>query len=318
MNTWQLPAGISQITGKQALAFETLRRQLLDLYASRGFELVIPPMVEYTESLTLNAETLNLKTFQFLDPASGKMLGVHADITPQIARIDAKRNSTKIEKYCYINAILQTCSDDFYTSRSPIQTGAELYGDLSISADVELIELMLESLNLLDISPIVLSLSNIALFNALIDAELLSAEQKDQLRQIFKTQSTPDLAAFLQNNSIKNAPLFTALINLKGGKDVLNESLGIFAKIPEAIAAIKDLMAIGQQLDGKNIEVIYDLAQLKVYEYHTGIVFCAYHIDYPKALAQGGRYNNLGKSCKQSEIDRAASGFSFDLKFLAQ
>ena len=113
MSTWQLPEGIDELTGDRALAFESVRRSLLDLYADKGFGLVIPPMVEYVDSLLLTSDSVDEKTFKFLDPVSGKMLGVHADITPQIARIDAKKASNKVEKYCYVNAILQTKADDF-------------------------------------------------------------------------------------------------------------------------------------------------------------------------------------------------------------
>ena len=117
MKTWQLPEGIDELSDNQALNFEMLRRQLIDLYTEKGFGLVIPPMVEHVDSLLLTSDSVNEKTFKFLDPVSGKMLGVHADITPQIARIDARRASNSIEKYCYINAILQTRADDFYDSR---------------------------------------------------------------------------------------------------------------------------------------------------------------------------------------------------------
>ncbi len=315
MNTWQLPEGIDELTGDQALKFEMLRRSLIDLYADKGFGLVVPPMVEHVDSLLLTSDSVNEKTFKFLDPVSGKMLGVHADITPQIARIDAKRASNNIEKYCYINAILQTSADDFYDSRSPIQAGAELYGSKDTLADVEIIELMLESLKLLSIDSIVISLGNVAIFDALISQESLSIAQTAELRQIFAHRSTPDLAVFIANNSLSNASMFTALMKLEGDSTVLDQALDLFSAYPEALIAIKDLKAIDQQLQEKDIQAIYDLAELQTYEYHTGVVFSAYNENYSKALAQGGRYNGIGESFGQS---RAATGFSFDLKFLSQ
>jgi ATP phosphoribosyltransferase regulatory subunit len=315
MSTWQLPEGIDELTGDRALAFESIRRQLLDLYAGRGFGLVIPPMVEYVESLLLTSNSVDEKTFKFLDSASGKMLGVHADITPQIARIDAKRASDKVEKYCYVNAILQTKADDFYASRSPIQAGAELYGSDDISADVEVIELMLESLKLLSIAPIVLSLGNVAIFNALIAQEGLSGEQVSKLRQIFARRSAPDLEVFLSNSALNNADKFTALMKLEGGADVLDEALKIFSDLPKAKSSIEDLIKINTRLNASDLEVVIDLAELKAYEYHTGVVFSAYNENYSKALAQGGRYNGLSASFGKA---RAATGFSFDLKFLSQ
>jgi len=315
MSTWQLPEGIDELTGDRALAFESIRRQLLDLYADKGFGLVIPPMVEYVESLLLTSNSVDEKTFKFLDSISGKMLGVHADITPQIARIDAKRASDKVEKYCYVNAILQTKADDFYASRSPIQAGAELYGSDEIAADVEVIELMLESLKLLSISPIVLSLGNVAIFNALISQEDLSGEQVTKLRQIFARRSTPDLAKFIGSTALNNADKFSALMKLEGNVSILDKALNVFSDLPEAKSAIEDLIKISTQLNTADVEVIIDLAELKAYEYHTGVVFSAYNEDYSKALAQGGRYNGLSASFGKA---RAATGFSFDLKFLSQ
>ena len=315
MSTWQLPEGIDELTGAQALAFESVRRRLLDLYAEQGFGLVIPPMAEYVESLLLTSDSIDQKTFKFLDSASGKMLGIHADITPQIARIDAKRASNVVEKYCYVNAILQTKADDFYASRSPIQAGAELYGAKDIAADIEVIDLMLQSLELLSIQPIVLSLGNVAIFNRLIAQEDLSNEQALNLRQIFVKRCNPDLAVFLSDNKLNNTDKFSALMDLEGDVSVLDEALLVFNDLPEAQSAIEDLIKISAQLNTSNIDIVFDLAQLKSYEYHTGVVFSAYHQDYSKALAQGGRYNSISKSFGQS---RAATGFSFDLKFLLQ
>jgi len=315
MNTWQLPDGIDELTGESALKFEMLRRGLIDLYTEKGFGLVVPPMVEHVDSLLLTSDSVNEKTFKFLDPSSGKMLGVHADITPQIARIDAKRANNNIEKYCYINAILQTSADDFYDSRSPIQAGAELYGSVETSADVEVIELMLESLKLLSIDSIIISLGNVVIFDALINQEALSPTQITELRHIFSHRSMPDLSVFISNNLLLNAPIFSALMKLEGGQDVLDKAAILFAEFPKALVAIKDLQSINKQLQDKNIQATYDLAELKTYEYHTGVVFSAYNENYSKALAQGGRYNGIGEAFGQS---RAATGFSFDLKFLSQ
>ncbi len=315
MKSWQLPEGIDELSGNQALNFEIQRRQLIDLYTEKGFGLVIPPMVEYVDSLLLTSDSVNEKTFKFLDPVSGKMLGVHADITPQIARIDARRASVSIEKYCYINAILQTSADDFYDSRSPIQAGAELYGSNEISADIEVIELMLESLKILSIDPVIISLGNVAIFDALMADELLDSDQAAELRHIFAHRSSPDLAVFINKYPLVNAPFFNVLIKLEGDNSVLNQALDLFINFPNAISAIKDLQAIDQALKGKNIQVSYDLAELQTYEYHTGIVFSAYNQNYSKALSQGGRYNGIGESFGHS---RAATGFSFDLKFLSQ
>ena len=315
MSTWQLPEGIDELTGDRALAFESLRRSLLDLYIDQGYELVIPPMAENIESLLLTSDSVDEKTFKFLDPASGKMLGVHADITPQIARIDAKKNTTDIQKYCYINAILQTKADDFYASRSPIQAGAELYGMANIDADIEMIQLMLSSLQLLNIKPVVLSLGNVGIFNTLIELEDITSVCASQLRQIFVKRSLPDLEDFLSNNTLVNSEIFRVLMQLEGELEVLDTALDVFKDFKPIYQKIQDLVQISQQLNLDETQIVIDLAELKAYEYHSGLVFSAYNEDYSKAIAQGGRYNSLSESFGHS---RAATGFSFDLKFLSQ
>lgn len=311
MGVPNLPEGVDDLSGFEAQNFESNRRKLLDLYAEKGFEMVVVPMVENIESLLLTSESLNLKTFKFLDPISGKMLGVAADTTPQIARIDAKRASKKQEKYCYINPILQTAADDFTSSRTPIQAGAELYGSNDLDADIELIKLMLESLDLIGINNIVLSLGNVAIFNSLLAEENLQPNIAAKLRQIFITRSTPDLELFLQDNNINLADKFTALMRLEGGIEVLDEASKIFQNTPKALSAIKNLSIIAKRLDSQNIDLVFDLAELKVFEYHTELVFSAYHQNYSKALAKGGRYDTLSQSFGSG---RAATGFSFDLK----
>ena len=316
MNNWQLPEGIDELTGEQAVTFESIRRRLLDLYQSWGYELVVPPMVEYIESLILTSNSVDQKTFKFLDSSSGRMLGVHSDITPQIARIDSKRSKPdKTDRYCYINAILKTKADDFYTSRSPIQAGAELYGYKGIEADIEVIELMLASLSILNIQGLTLSLGNTAIFNALCEAAELDKQDIETLRDIFKRKSLPDLDVFLKDNTIKEADKFSALISLDGDDQVLDRALKVFADFPSVVEAINDLIKLNKVFNGNGINLMFDLGEVKAYEYHNGIVFAAYHPNYSKALAQGGRYNGLSQSFG---VSRDATGFSFDLKFLIQ
>jgi len=316
MNNWQLPEGIDELTGEQAVTFESIRRRLLDLYQSWGYELVVPPMVEYIESLILTSNSVDQKTFKFLDSSSGRMLGVHSDITPQIARIDSKRSKPdKTDRYCYINAILQTKADDFYASRSPIQAGAELYGYKGIEADIEVIELMLASLSILNTQGLTLSLGNTAIFNALCEATELDKQDIATLRDIFKRKSVPDLDAFLKDNAIKEADKFSALISLDGDDQVLDRALKVFADFPMVVEAINDLIKLNKVFNGNGVNIMFDLGEVKAYEYHNGIVFAAYHPSYSKALAQGGRYNGLSQSLG---VSRDATGFSFDLKFLIQ
>jgi len=314
MSNWQLPEGIDELTGNQANAFESARRELLDLYQSWGYEIVVPPMIEYADNLVLNSKSIDDKTFKFLDSASTRMLGVHSDITPQVARIDSKRdNSEDIYRYCYINAILQTKADDFYASRSPIQAGVELYGFKGIDADIEVIILMLSSLNILGISSPTLSLGNTAIFNALCDSANLEDKDKSALRDIFRRKSVPDLNNFLSQNQIKESSKFKSLVNLDGDAKVLDDALKIFQGMPSIIEAINDLRKLNNFFKDYDIKLMFDLGEVKAYEYHDGIVFAAYSEKFSKAIAQGGRYDGLSQSFDST---REATGFSFDLKFL--
>ena len=316
MSNWQLPEGIDELTGDQAITFEQSRRDLLDLYQSWGYEVVVPPMIEFAETLVLNSKSIDEKTFKFLDSISGKMLGVHSDITPQIARIDSKRvKSERVDRYCYINAILQTKADDFYASRSPIQAGAELYGFKGIDADIEIITLMIESLTLLGLNGVTLSLGNTSIFNALCDSAKLNPKESEKLRDIFRRKSIPDLNNFLKNNQIQDGNKFKELISLDGSEAVLDKANSVFNGIPSALSAIDDLRKLHVFFKDHNIKLMFDLGEVKAYEYHDGVVFAAYHDSFSKALAQGGRYSGLTKSFGSS---RDATGFSFDLKFLVQ
>jgi ATP phosphoribosyltransferase regulatory subunit len=314
MSNWQLPEGIDELTGDQANAFESARRDLLDLYQSWGYEIVVPPMIEYADNLVLNSKSIDDKTFKFLDSVSARMLGVHSDITPQIARIDSKRtNYGDINRYCYINAILQTKADDFYASRSPIQAGVELYGFKGIDADIEVIVLMLSSLNILGISTPTLSLGNTAIFNTLCDSANLQVNNKSALRDIFRRKSIPDLDNFLSQNQIKESEKFKSLISLDGDERVLDDALEVFKGMPLVIEAINDLRKLNDFFKGYDTELMFDLGEVKAYEYHDGIVFAAYKDKFSKAIAQGGRYDGLSESFGST---REATGFSFDLKFL--
>jgi len=315
MSKWQLPEGIDELVGSQAESFEKVRRSLLDLYQNYGYKLAIPPIVEYIDTLELNCESINQKTFKFIDPCSGKMLGVHSDNTPQISRIDSREeDSNSINRYCYINSILKTKADDFYTSRSPIQAGVELYGFEEIQADIEIIEIMIFSIFKLGIKNLTLSFGDASIFNKLADLSGLNNEKIEVLRNIFKRKSIPDLDCFLQKNNVIKADSFKFLISLVGDVEILAKARKYFCDIPEIIKSIDSLVYLSSCFSYLDVEIIFDIGELKSYDYHNGLVFAVYHKDFSKALAQGGRYNSLISTTKT----RTATGFSMDLKFLMQ
>lgn len=314
MSKWQLPDGIDELVGLQSESFEKIRRSLLDLYKSYGYQLVIPPMVEYVDTLEPDCESTKQKMFKFIDPASGKMLGVHADNTPQISRIDARKDNNSVNRYCYINSILKTQADDFYASRSPIQAGVELYGFNGIEADIEVIEIMILSILEMGIKNLVLCLGDASIFNKLVNLSALNKEQVAKLKNIFRRKSIPDLDYFLEKNDIENADKFKFLISLVGDKSSLNKAREYFYDIEDILKSIDSLEYLSSSLSYLDIEVIFDIGELKSYDYHNGLVFAIYHKDFFKSLAQGGRYNNVFSHDK----NRFATGFSMDLKFLMQ
>lgn len=315
--SWQLPEGIDEIVFEKALLLEKIRRKLLDKYIANGYKLVIPPMLGFLESQYLISETLDLKTFKVVDQFTGKMMGIHADTTPQIARIDAKySNKSDVSKFCYINPILQTTKDDFYSSRSFLQAGAEIYGLKSLTADLEIVKLMLESIAIIGYKDLVLNLGHIGIFNAIINEENLAAIKISKLRDIFQRKSLPDLENFLANNDLKINKELKELILLEGDENVIKKAKQLFKNIKSAIKAINELDDFIKIIKPLHNNLYFDLAELKTYEYHSGLIFSIYHNDFSKAIAQGGRYNKLSE--EYGNYPREATGFSLDLKFLVE
>lgn len=315
MSKWQLPEGIEELVGSQAESFEKIRRSLLDLYKSYGYELAIPPIVDYVDILELNSKSINKKTFKFLDPFSNKMLGVRSDNTPQISRIDSREKELdSINRYCYINSILRTKTDDFYASRSSIQAGAELYGFAGIQADIEIIEIMISSVFTIGIKNLTLSLGDSSIFNKLTELSELDSEQIQVLKNIFKRKSIPDLDDFLKKNNVIGADRFKFLISLAGDVGVLEKAKQYFSDIAEIIESINSLINLSIYFTNLDINIMFDIGELKAYDYHNGLIFALYNSDFSKSLAQGGRYNSL----IYNEKTRSATGFSMDLKFLMQ
>lgn len=315
---WQLPEGMDGLVGKNAIKLENSRRILLDSYQAKNFQYVIPPIAEYTDSLLLDtSEMLDLKTFKVVDQNNGKMLGIHADITPQIARIDAQstqnNQQTSVNRYCYINSILQTKADGFYTDRTPIQAGCEIYGNEGISADIEVIELMLSSIALLNIKNLTLNLADKNIFRTLIEEETLTTIELLELENIFKRKSKQQLFDFFKITPLKNADLLITLLDLNGDISVIKKAKGVFENNSTIVNILNKLTEITQTLSNKCQNIHIDLAQISGYEYHSGLLFSLYQPTFEKAIAQGGRYDELSTHFGRS---RFATGFSFDLKTL--
>lgn len=319
VDRWQLPDGIEEVLPARAAVAERLRRRLLDLYRSWGYQLVIPPLIEYTESLLIGlGQDLDLLTFKLTDQLSGRTLGVRADITPQVARIDAHSLSQPgITRLCYAGSTLHTRPKSLLASRSPIQVGAELYGDNSLAADVEIVRLMLTTLETAGVGPaITLDLGHVGAYQAVLAGAGLSAEQEHTVFDALQRKSVPDLELALAGVGSDAAELIIALVDLHGDDAVLANARELFAdRVPGALAAVDALQEVATDIRRQRpgLDIYFDLAELRGYHYHTGIVFAAYVPGHGQALANGGRYDNVGAVFGRA---RAATGFATDLKAL--
>ena len=318
VDRWQLPDGVEEVLPAQAAAVERLRRQLLDLYRSWGYQLVIPPLMEFTESLLIGlGADIDLLTFKMTDQLSGRTLGIRADITPQVARIDAHSLAEEgVTRLCYAGSTLHTQPKSLMASRSPIQLGAELYGDDSLAADVEIIGLMLETLTVAGLDTLTLDLGHSGIYRAVLAAADLDEEREAIVFDALQRKSQPDLELAVADVAPDAAELIIALAGLHGGDQVLTRARELFAaKVPLALAAVDALQQVAVDLHRQwpELDVYFDLAELRGYHYHTGIVFSVYVPGHGRALANGGRYDDVGEVFGRA---RPATGFNTDLKAL--
>ncbi len=318
VDRWQLPDGIEEVLPAQAETVEHLRRELLDLYRSWGYQLVIPPLMEFTESLLVGlGADLDILTFKMTDQVSGRALGVRADIAPQVARIDAHSLAEEgVTRLCYAGSTLHTRPKTLMASRSPIQLGAELYGDGSLAADMEVIRLMLTTLETCGLQDITLDLGHIGIYQAVLACAELTESAETAVFDALQRKSRPDLELALAGVPAKAAEPILALIDLHGEDTVLDRARDTYAQsAPAALPAIDALAAVAADVRQlrPDISIYFDLAELRGMHYHTGIVFAAYLPGHGQALANGGRYDDVGKVYGRA---RPATGFSADLKAL--
>lgn len=319
VDRWQLPDGIEEILPSQAAAVEQLRRQLLDLYRSWGYQLVIPPLVEFTDSLLTGlGRDLDLLTFKLTDQLSGRSIGVRADITQQVARIDAHSFAQPgISRLCYAGSILHTRPKSLMASRSPIQVGAEIYGENSPAADLEVIRLMLATLDSAGLEGrITLDLGHVDVYEAVLESADLSDDQEAAVFDALQRKSLPDLQIALADVSADDAQLILGLMDLHGGASVLDAARELFSqRAPAALAAVDSLEDVASAIlrQRPDLTIYFDLAELRGHHYHTGLVFAAYVPGHGQALANGGRYNDVGEMFGRA---RPATGFNTDLKAL--
>lgn len=316
MRAWLLPEYIEDILPAEAARIERLRRVLLDLFAVHGYELVIPPLLEHVESLlTGTGHDLDLRTFKLVDQLSGRMLGLRADITPQVARIDAHLlNRSGVTRLCYAGSVVHTLPNGMNRTREPLQIGAEIYGHAGIESDVEIQRLMMRGLEAADVKDVFLDIGHVGIFRALVRRARVDAELESELFRAMQAKDVPalrELAAKLPRPAREG---LTALPQLYGGPEVLAEAQRRLPREPAIAAPLRDLKALGEALRDVGRIRCFDLAELRGYHYHSGVVFAAYAEGVPYALALGGRYDEVGKAFGRA---RPATGFSMDLRELA-
>ena len=316
---WLLPEGIDEVLPPQAAVVEQLRRSLLDLYASWGYELVFPPFVEYLESLLINTGgDLDLKTFKVTDQITGRTLGIRADITTQAARIDAHQlRRENVTRLCYAGTVLHTRSDGFAGSRAPLQVGAELYGHSGVESDLEIICLMMESLKLAGLKNIHIDLGHVGIFRGLVRQAGLDERSEMDLFNALQRKAIPEIEALVGKLNIgeDEARMFIALPELSGD-DALDQAKQLFADANVDVkSALADLMRLAQLVKKRmpELPLHFDLAELRGYHYHTGVVFAAFVPGLGQEVARGGRYDDIGEAFGRA---RPACGFSLDLKLL--
>ena len=315
MPRWLLPENISDVLPREARQVERLRRKLLDLYRSYGYELVIPPLLEHAESLlTGTGNDLDLRTFKLTDQSSGRLLGLRADTTPQVARIDAHiLNRQGVVRLCYAGSVLHARPLHPLAAREPLQVGAELYGLSGVAADVEVLELAVASLELAGLQSVRLDLGHTGVVRGIIELAPLPATLVDELLASLNAKDVPALRQQASELSSEVRSALLALTRLNGGREVLNEARRKLPASGAITAALDELQAIVERCSADDVSI--DLSDLHGYRYKTGVTFAVHTAGASNEVLRGGRYDDIGKAFGRA---RPAVGFSIYLRELAE
>ncbi|RKZ44681.1 MAG: ATP phosphoribosyltransferase regulatory subunit [Gammaproteobacteria bacterium] len=319
-NSWILPEGIEEILPPRAGQLDKLCREIIDLYASWGYQLVIPPMIEYMDSLlTGTGKDLDLQIFKLTDQMSGRLMGVRADTTPQVARIDAHNLKREVPtRLCYLGTVLHTRPEYTGGNRSPLQVGAELYGHKGFESDAEVLCLMIETINKAGVEKIHVDLGHVGIYNKLVQLAKLDDELEAELFDTLQRKAMPELDDMISAGSLsaEAGQMFKALITSNGSINDFKEARvffdGIDSEIRECLDELQNIIEfIGKRMP--EVVLNFDFSELRGYHYHTGIVFTAYAPGHGQGIAFGGRYDDIGSAFGRA---RPATGFSTDIKTL--
>lgn len=317
MRNWLLPEFVEDILPAEAIHIEDMRRQIIDLLMVHGYQQVVPPLLEYVESLlTGSGSDMDLHMFKVIDQLSGRMMGLRADMTPQVARIDAHLlNFEGITRLCYANSVLHTVPAGITKTREPLQVGAELYGHSGLESDLEVQRLMLQCLTVSGVSAIQLDLGHVAVFRGLIKGAGISHELEAELYAVLQAKDVSTLQELCVDLQKQTREALLLLPELYGDHKVLADAASRLPDYPEIRAALNELSIAKEELKPIVDEIAFDLADLRGYHYHTGMVFAAYTSGCSNAIALGGRYDEIGKAFGRA---RPATGFSMDLRELSR
>ncbi len=318
MSNWLLPERLSDVLPVQARRIEQCRRDLMNLYQTWGYELVMPPLVEYIDSLLSgNGRALNLRTSKLVDQLSGRTMGVRADMTPQVARIDAHLlNRSGTTRLCYCGPVLHARPAGMLADRELLQIGAEIFGYAGVEADIEIIDLAMHSVRQAGVEHARLDLNHPGVFRALIQADASLVEHADGISDLLMTKDVPGLLALGQELDGAQPQIVQALLDLPslyGGVDTLDRARHVLPQVPGLSEALDELHTLVNVLPGHDFSI--DLADMgSGYGYHSGVVFSIYATGWHDALVKGGRYDGMGRAFGRA---RPATGFSIDLRKLA-
>ena len=312
---WLLPEYLADALPAEAARIEHLRRAVLDHFRSRGYELVMPPMLEYLDSLLTGAgQDLKLRTFKLVDQLSGRTMGVRADITPQAARIDAHLlNHQGVTRLCYCDSVLHTLPATISASREPVQIGAELYGYAGIAADLDVIRLMAGAFDRINLTVSRVDLGHVGIFRALVEAAGLPQQSEEEVLSLLQAKDVPGLVEACAGVPSPYREALERLPQLYGGAEVLDRAASELPQLPAIATALDNLRHL--LAGAPELPFSIDLSDLRGYHYHNGVVFAAYCPGYPAAIALGGRYDGAGKAFGRA---RPATGFSMDLREVAR
>jgi len=314
MQNWLLPEYIQDVLPDEAWRIEAMRARFLEMMRVQGYQLVAPPMLEYVESLLIDGSAdMNLRTFKLVDQLSGRTLALRADITPQVARIDAHLlNRQGVARLCYAGNVLHSQPAGLTRARELLQIGAELYGHGGIESDLEIQRMMLQTLASFGVAEVHLDFGHVGVFRALARRSGMEKALEGQLLQALQHKDVAGLRVLAQSLAPEIRSAMLALPGLYGEcSDALARAREVLPAYPEILAAMEALEIACANAQSLATSVGIDLADLRGYHYHSGMVFAAYHPGSHDAIALGGRYDELGKSFGRK---REATGFSLDLR----